>query len=651
MRGLGSLIPAMGGAPLPVLTSASYTQFDTTGTGVPVVLTGTGLTGCTAVTVAGADVIPSAVTDTSVTFTAPAHVPASSISVTVTTPGGTSNALTCSYWGPEAANVPLLSHYLCDWGITEAGGVVTEMADRAGNVDQIGTAGPYEAKVGAADSGLGGRHTLTTTATSVPNGFRFTTSGAWPSAASAVTVMHVGANSAAGGALWSKGVNTDPYQLFWRSGVNTVQFYKHAGASTTVPSVSSLLRPIVTMFEDLGLASEGSTKIYYDDIGAPKVSSVARWNADTKVVVGFPTAGVYGDTGRFAELAAWNGRLDKASRLKLATYLNDARGYGLAVTVADVPEVRGVSHAVIDIAGGGQRVVIEVDDSTGCTGATIGGVALTSFTIDDSTHVSGVPGAHAAGVTDVIVSNAVGASLGGEGMVEYWSPAQLATGSKDTFLDAAKGITLDTGKVASWASQGSTARSFAQSTASARPTPIASAFGTMQGISFDGVDDVVGTPYVGPIATYSTFAVAKWTSTDTTAATPAVDVPLTIVGSTGWGAFGASADQVAWKNYDKSIVTRGASLNDGTPHLIGVTCGSAAVKLYLGDAQQGADFTPGDANAYVRWVGGGRLAADVTMADDFFAGALGAVLVVEGVISGANIGKLNSWAQQRFGVA
>ena len=94
-----------------------------------------------------------------------------------------------------------------------------------------------------------------------------------------------------------------------------------------------------------------------------------------------------------------------------------------AVGAGSVPVITGINYDIIDIAGSGQRIVIAVTDSTGCTGATIGGVALTSFAIDDATHVSGIAGAHAAGVVDVVVTNGAGPSTTGTGMVEYWSPA------------------------------------------------------------------------------------------------------------------------------------------------------------------------------------------------------------------------------------
>lgn len=117
-------------------------------------------------------------------------------------------------------------------------------------------------------------------------------------------------------------------------------------------------------------------------------------------------------TGENAKDVEWNVRVD------VQTVELDAEG-------GSVPVVVSVTHAVVDPAGGGNRRVVQVDDSTGCTGITAGGVAFTSFLIDDATHVSGVPGAHAAGTVDLVVTNGTGPSTTGGGLIEYWSPASL----------------------------------------------------------------------------------------------------------------------------------------------------------------------------------------------------------------------------------
>lgn len=88
--------------------------------------------------------------------------------------------------------------------------------------------------------------------------------------------------------------------------------------------------------------------------------------------------------------------------------------------------VSAVSYGVVDLAGGGKRVVVTVDSSTGTMAIKGGGVAFTDFAIDDATHVSGVPGAHAAGVVDVVVTNGAGDSTTGTGLIEYFSPHSIS---------------------------------------------------------------------------------------------------------------------------------------------------------------------------------------------------------------------------------
>ncbi len=78
-------------------------------------------------------------------------------------------------------------------------------------------------------------------------------------------------------------------------------------------------------------------------------------------------------------------------------------------TYAAVPIVLSITPDS-DFPAGGAHVVIEVDDSTGATSASLGGSALTSFAIDDATHVSGDTSSHAAGVVGVTVTNGYGTS-------------------------------------------------------------------------------------------------------------------------------------------------------------------------------------------------------------------------------------------------
>lgn len=77
---------------------------------------------------------------------------------------------------------------------------------------------------------------------------------------------------------------------------------------------------------------------------------------------------------------------------------------------------------------GGTVVQITVPSSTGITGAKVGGVALTSFSIVNATTVQGTTGVHATGAVDVVVSNIYGDSpplAGGYTYTAAWTPASL----------------------------------------------------------------------------------------------------------------------------------------------------------------------------------------------------------------------------------
>lgn len=93
-----------------------------------------------------------------------------------------------------------------------------------------------------------------------------------------------------------------------------------------------------------------------------------------------------------------------------------------AVAVAGaVPAAPTAISPTSGAAGGGTVVTITVPTSVGLTGAKVGGVALTSFTAPTSTTVVGTTGAHAAGASDVVTTNAVGDSLPLVGAFTYSS--------------------------------------------------------------------------------------------------------------------------------------------------------------------------------------------------------------------------------------
>ncbi|WP_051973701.1 IPT/TIG domain-containing protein [Cryobacterium sp. MLB-32] len=93
--GTGVLPDAYAYRPVPAATALAPDSAPVTG-GTLVTITGLGFTGATDVTLGGASVAFTVTSDTTITFTAPAHA-AGSVSVVVTSPGGSSNPLAFSF--------------------------------------------------------------------------------------------------------------------------------------------------------------------------------------------------------------------------------------------------------------------------------------------------------------------------------------------------------------------------------------------------------------------------------------------------------------------------------------------------------------------------------------------------------------------------
>lgn len=305
------------------------------------------------------------------------------------------------------------------------------------------------------------------------------------------------------------------------------------------------------------------------------------------------------------------------------------------------PTLASLNYSLGDIAGGGVSII-----ATGTNCATVTAVNIWGGTVapsaTTSTTVTFTLPAHAAGTTTVSLTGPGGTSA--TLAFESWSPAQI-TGI-DAYLDANKGVTGGAA-VSAWLDQSSNARNFVQASAPNKPAQTASQFGTLPSVRFAKEQWVALAAEIATAAGASKFAVAKWTSTDAVAAGNDL-VPLCMIGSTlgGWGGFGASAGALQAATYPLAAASRGSGLNDGNPRLVGVTYDAVTnMKFYLGTTQQGATSTTAAMDSRNAYDAIGNGAGSL----DGFAGDLGAVIVVAGVISGGDMTKLNTWAQQRFG--
>lgn len=316
------------------------------------------------------------------------------------------------------------------------------------------------------------------------------------------------------------------------------------------------------------------------------------------------------------------------------------------------PTVSSTTPNIGDTAGGGQLVTITGTSFTTATGATFGGVAATSFSVVDDTTITCIPPAHASGQVDVVVTNSAGPGTG-TNVFEYWTPSQI-TGA-DAYFDADKSVTAVATAVGTWTDQKNTLAA-SQATGANKPAQIAAVFGTLPAIRFAKENwlDLAAGRLLASGASF--FFVGKYTSTDNTAGTPLQCPPLTVVGwnnASSWGSFGCNAGALEYKMYNQAgsvtdTATKGSGLNDGTTRLLGITHDTSQnVKAYSGETQTGttAAFTAAYPASFLKWgtLGNGQLTSDG------FAGDIGAIIVVSGVISGGDLTKLHKWAQQRFG--
>ena len=90
--------------------------------------------------------------------------------------------------------------------------------------------------------------------------------------------------------------------------------------------------------------------------------------------------------------------------------------------IVEAPAVTSISPGSGSTAGG-TSVTITGTGFLGATGATVGGVALTSFSVVDATTITGVTGAHASGTVDVAITGSPGgANTGGTGLFTHIAP-------------------------------------------------------------------------------------------------------------------------------------------------------------------------------------------------------------------------------------
>lgn len=315
--------------------------------------------------------------------------------------------------------------------------------------------------------------------------------------------------------------------------------------------------------------------------------------------------------------------------------------------VSAPPTISSLNFTVGDPAGAGQSVIITGTNCSTVSACTFGGTSAT-ITGQTATTVTVTLPAHAAGLVDVVITNPDGSATATNGF-EYWEPKQIS--SIVACWDAEKGVT-DSSGVTDWLDQSGNAHDLTESTNKFTYTP--SAFGSLHGLTSTG-NKLLSTSRVVQNSGRSVFWVAKYTSTKSTRLEYAGNAPLTVIGDASGSVnnnAGHDAGTLCYMNYDGvtpwASTTRGSSLNDDTTRLYGWTHDTSGnLKAYVGTSQQGTtasqvyDTTAAAFNTIGQGFGGLLL--------DGFAGTIAMALVVNAIISGADLTKLNAWSQQRWG--
>lgn len=328
---------------------------------------------------------------------------------------------------------------------------------------------------------------------------------------------------------------------------------------------------------------------------------------------------------------------------------------------AAVPVVSAVSYDVVDPAGGGERVVVTVNDSTGCTAikSDVGGgeVAWTSFAIDDGTHVSGIPGAHASGVVDVVVTNATGDSTTGTGLIEYFCAHDLTPTCE--LLPGAYAVigTQGVDAVGTWTDASGSAN-HAQSLGGVNAPPV-SALGTPDFVPAtaehlhitQSLASAGGSPPDMATLGAGTQCACFEADAGGGAASLHYEDAVILCGNGASAGICYSDDGIAWEAYDEGAFadyrrTTDVAAATGVKHFAAGRWNGTAWQAkanggaFAGVTADSAVLSNGNVGAATeigRSYGGTR----------YYDGRVNMVLVFATALSDANVNKIRAWAQQR----
>jgi hypothetical protein len=415
----------------PTVTSLAPTSGTTAG-GTSVVITGTALTGATAVNFGATPATTYTVNSaTQITATAPAHA-AGPVAVEVTTPGGTSaNGVQYTYvagptvtsltpsTGPAAGGTSVA---IAGTGFTGASAVsfggTAATTFTVDNNNQITATAPAHA-AGTVDVSV-----------TTPNGTNPNTANDDYTYVAAPTITSLTPSSGP-----TAGTNSVVIAGTNLTGATAVSFGGTAATSFTVDSGSQITATAPAHAAgtvDVSVTGPGGTNANtaadnYTYVAAPTVTSVSPTSGPTTGGTSVTITGtnLTGATAvNFGATAATTFTVNNATQITATSPAHAAGAVDVTVTTAGGTSATGLGDAFTYVgpptvtsltpssgpAAGGTSVVIAGTGFTGATAVSFGGTAATTFTVDNANQITATAPAHAAGTVDVSVTTTGGTS-------------------------------------------------------------------------------------------------------------------------------------------------------------------------------------------------------------------------------------------------
>jgi hypothetical protein len=328
-------------------------------------------------------------------------------------------------------------------------------------------------------------------------------------------------------------------------------------------------------------------------------------------------------------------------------------------SVVPPPTITAVSLNLGDTAGG---ILLRIHGTFLRTTlmVTLGGTPLTDLVIVSDSEVRARTPAKAPAIYDIAITTAGGTDTFANAY-ESWNPIQLP-GGPDIY-DSDLGITSAgaPATVSAWVDQGAAPFNVSQPTAGNRPLYEAGQFrgGLQHALSSNGTTNLTSRFIENQVAAKlqpngrSHFAVMK--TLDTRTGFIQQNPSMCIVGQSdgnewveGLGLVNGDLQYVGFNGatFDRLTAVAPAKVNDGRPHVVGLTNNQATgdVKFYVDGTLIDTQNT-----AYSAFYGFRTFMDGFTApSNQCFAGKLGCIVSVDNVMSGPNIAKLETWFFGKF---